>query len=327
MRLLFAACSVLFGLSLAAAVDPCVFCGSAIHNGERCPFAPDDARSAVEAFNQHGTEIPDALIQKYGNIPPRSDDVFGDTDQPDQPSAPAPARADRPPEPPTPPPAAAARAIPRDAPRPHQHADQDQAIGNRGRARASARGGARAARGGHAAGRGAGRRTVPVGRRTAGDAGNDAGGNNDAADSFNETAGLPVGSAQFPVTKWSLTLTKQKGADIPESWFDKVQSWCDNFAERGFIAIERGGARSHKHVQGVLELRCPTDAASIKKVNDHMKRWIPIGRFMKNSGGSLMLKPLEQHQELPEMLGYCASPLNPPPPHSLICSCLRRPKR
>ena len=79
MRLLFAACSVLFGLSLAAAVDPCVFCGSAIHNGERCPFAPDDARSAVEAFNQHGTEIPDALIQKYGNIPPRSDDVFGDT--------------------------------------------------------------------------------------------------------------------------------------------------------------------------------------------------------------------------------------------------------
>ena len=80
MRLLFAACSVLFGLSLAAAVDPCVFCGSAIHNGERCPFAPDDARSAVEAFNQHGTEIPDALIQKYGNIPPRSDDVFGDTD-------------------------------------------------------------------------------------------------------------------------------------------------------------------------------------------------------------------------------------------------------
>ena len=82
MRLLFAACSVLFGLSLAAAVDPCVFCGSAIHNGERCPFAPDDARSAVEAFNQHGTEIPDALIQKYGNIPPRSDDVFGDTDQP-----------------------------------------------------------------------------------------------------------------------------------------------------------------------------------------------------------------------------------------------------
>ena len=69
MRLLFAACSVLFGLVLAAAVDPCVFCGSAIHNGERCPFAPDDARSAVEAFNQHGTEIPDALIQKYGNIP------------------------------------------------------------------------------------------------------------------------------------------------------------------------------------------------------------------------------------------------------------------
>ncbi len=69
MRLLFAACSVLFGLSLAAAVDPCVFCGSAIHNGERCPFAPDDARSAVEAFNQHGTEIPDALIQKYGTTP------------------------------------------------------------------------------------------------------------------------------------------------------------------------------------------------------------------------------------------------------------------
>ena len=93
MRLLFAACSVLFGLGLAAAVDPCVFCGSAIHNGDSCPSVPDDAQRAVEAFNQHGTEIPDALIQKYSNIPRRSFDVFGDTDQPDQPPAPAPARA------------------------------------------------------------------------------------------------------------------------------------------------------------------------------------------------------------------------------------------
>ncbi len=77
-----------------------------------------------------------------------------------------------------------------------------------------------------------------------------------------------------------------------------------------------------------------TDCLCLQKLTDHLKRYIPIGRFRVGSLGSLMLKPLEEHQVrvtvyldlfrsfvmglflanvgccmvlqgIPEMIGYC----------------------
>ena len=47
------------------------------------------------------------------------------------------------------------------------------------------------------------------------------------------------------------------------------------------------------------------DLASVKRLNDHLKQWIPVGRFLPHSGAALTLRPLEPHQGVPEMLGCC----------------------
>eukprot|EP01045_Picozoa_sp_COSAG04_P032838 COSAG04_NODE_6571_length_1302_cov_3.160432_2_plen_74_part_01 len=43
--------------------------------------------------------------------------------------------------------------------------------------------------------------------------------------------------------------TEGRGADVPDAWFTKVKSWMGTFCEKGFVAIEKGGARGHRHVQ------------------------------------------------------------------------------
>ena len=49
----------------------------------------------------------------------------------------------------------------------------------------------------------------------------------------------------------------------------------------------------------------PVDSASVKRLNDHLKQWIPVGRFLPHSGAALTLRPLEPHQGVPAMLGCC----------------------
>ena len=118
-------------------------------------------------------------------------------------------------------------------------------------------------------------------------------------------AGLDVGADHYPVHGWSLTLTKQRGQDIPDDWYRQTVRWARAYAVKAVIAIERGGARGHRHVQGLVVIKWGTSADDIKKLTDHLKRYIPIGRFRVGSLGSLMLKPLEEHQGIPEMIGYC----------------------
>ena len=63
-------------------------------------------------------------------------------------------------------------------------------------------------------------------------------------------------------------------------------------------------ADSHS-AQGILLIGWPVDSASVKRLNDHLKQWIPVGRFLPHSGAALTLRPLEPHQGVPEMLGCC----------------------
>ena len=35
---------------------------------------------------------------------------------------------------------------------------------------------------------------------------------------------------------------------------------------------------------------------SVKRLNDHLKQWIPVGRFLPHSGAALTLRPLEPQQ-------------------------------
>ena len=154
------------------------------------------------------------------------------------------------------------------------------------------------------------------------------------ASATHNCAGLDVGSAAYPVSGWSLALTRSgsssaRSADIPNAWFAKVKSWIETFCDKGFVAILRHPARGQRYVlvrpsphatprpparrcaadsrsaQGILLIGWPVDSASVKRLNDHLKQWIPVGRFLPHSGAALTLSPLEPHQGVPEMLGCC----------------------
>ena len=154
------------------------------------------------------------------------------------------------------------------------------------------------------------------------------------ASATHNCAGLDVGSAAYPVSGWSLALTRsgsssaRSSADIPNAWFAKVKSWIETFCDKGFVAILRHPARGQRYVlvrpsphattpparrcvadsrsaQGILLIGWPVDLASVKRLNDHLKQWIPVGRFLPHSGAALTLRPLEPHQGVPEMLGCC----------------------
>ena len=120
-----------------------------------------------------------------------------------------------------------------------------------------------------------------------------------------------------------------RSADIPNAWFAKVKSWIETFCDKGFVAILRHPARGQRYVlvrpsphatprpparrcdadsrsaQGILLIGWPVDSASVKRLNDHLKQWIPVGRFLPHSGAALTLRPLEPQQGVPEMLGCC----------------------
>ena len=124
------------------------------------------------------------------------------------------------------------------------------------------------------------------------------------------------GDPRLPVTCWRLAISKSR-TDIFPGGFSLLQAFCDRFCERCVLGLKRGGRDHLLHIQGSLELRYPTDAASIVFLRDRiLKRWMGVGVFGRgnpdHAGCTVLIEPLQQGQDPIAMVGYVQKDMGEP---------------
>lgn len=69
----------------------------------------------------------------------------------------------------------------------------------------------------------------------------------------------PPGHVAFPATVWSITISATKG-DVDRAILPVLHQFLKDFCLRDGFATEVGSRAFRFHIQGLIEIRCPTTA-------------------------------------------------------------------
>lgn len=92
----------------------------------------------------------------------------------------------------------------------------------------------------------------------------------------------------------------RKKEDIDRSLLESTYAFIRRYAIRGGVATEVGSKMFHLHLQGLLEMRYPTDPTHLEKLKKLFKDEV----IKPRTGYTILIKPFGKGQEFSTMIGY-----------------------
>jgi len=109
-------------------------------------------------------------------------------------------------------------------------------------------------------------------------------------------------------SRWSITITA-KGQHVPGGWLNQFRMWLRKHDSKGLGSLEKGARNDKLHIQACVQLRVAlstTDKAAVARIVKLIKEQLRAAmHIMTGDGVTMVVKPFEEGQEWPYMIGYC----------------------